>query len=1509
MLATVYVDASQNVRLEQVSLEEGLSQANVSQILQDSDGFLWFGTSQGLNFYDGHSIRIVSGPDNLLEIQAINTLFEDSKNNIWVGSVPNKNFRIRKSDSSIQEFIPPFPKDREVLDSAFMTVAQGTKEQVWMATMRAIFKYDSVSEQLDFVVDFEPTLDNRNLIRAIYEYGEWLLVGTSSGAFAYHVKENRIQSLPFLTLHSKTTVTNRSTDDDRENVKNIHRNNTGDFLFLTVEGLYSISTKTLDTFLDKPIEQLESKVLVTDLNVWQIIEEKNFYWLATHQGLIKLTKNGQLEPVVAYSETRYQSVDNNIIAMIKDNEGNFWFGSRNDGAFKWNPNVENIGFYQKNQNNSRAISDNLVWATKEDNEGNIWVGTKNGLNRIDAQTGDVRQFLINGDIKATVTASTIYDIEVQGDLLWILSSEGITKFDTKSLKRIEVEATEQGKHKLPEYPRDIFFLNEKNMGILNADGLHIYNTETGAVTLNENTNSKGNVLEQFGRMIGGSPNNNDQLYFSMVDRVATYSKSSGTYQTLHSLPPSDTPRTYAEGIYNDGEKTWISYPGFGIYVVDNASGEELKHFTSLDGLPDNSQFQFSPDRRGNLWVTSNSGLIRFNTQTLHFRIYDMNDGLATNEFNGGAALVTKKGELYLGSIKGVMKVDPLALLSQSGKRDLSNHITKISLMSREFPESFSPFVDHKLELSHEDYGLRLSFSALSYSNPKKLKYKYWLEGSSRTKPTITRESDLFLPKLEPGNSIFKVSVVDYETGEESAPASLYLSVNPHPAFSKLAYSLYILFFATISFVIFWQRRKRHIIQVQGHRELKSSEQRLKLALQGSNSGLWDWQSEKDIVYEPRLRKRNNQQGYFLTFEERLQSIHEQEKERYRLAWLEFLGNPENGFEFVYRMAKKDGNWAWFRDLARVTEYDQRGYAQRVTGTFTDISKSKEDDDKIILFSQAFQNTRDMVVITGRQLVVSAANSSLYKMTSFVEDKTIGSPLHFLQSSKSEKKQELDSSQKQSLTDVILSAMNESGHWEGEGYLTRLYRKPLPVLISVNAFSNEQKEERYVFAITDIEEQKNAEQELRKLANYDTLTNLPNRALLMDRITHAVEKSRRNKRRIALFFIDLDRFKQVNDSLGHDVGDQLLVNVAKILKHCTRRNDTVSRLGGDEFVVMLEEIENLEVISRIAQAMQQKMLEPLQLGNNEISVSSSIGISIYPEDGYSADELLKHADIAMYHAKNLGRNNFQYFTDEMNSNARERLIKENEIRTAIRNNEFILHFQPKVCLQSHKIESFELLARWQKSDGSLVPPFEFIPLAEELGLIIEMTEQFIVQALGTLKAWRAIGISTSFALNLSAKHLHHYDLSQFVAKQLKDFDVPASCLEFELTESTIMQNLDGAVALLEHLHGQGVRLSLDDFGTGYTSFQYLKDFPIDALKIDRSFVKDIGKEPKDEAIIDSIITLASKLGIQTIAEGVETQEQAKYLRDRGCPLTQGYLYSKPVPVEQALQLIKKGTIDI
>lgn len=495
---------------------------------------------------------------------------------------------------------------------------------------------------------------------------------------------------------------------------------------------------------------------------------------------------------------------------------------------------------------------------------------------------------------------------------------------------------------------------------------------------------------------------------------------------------------------------------------------------------------------------------------------------------------------------------------------------------------------------------------------------------------------------------------------------------------------------------------------------------------------------------------------------------------------------------------------------------------------------------------------------------------------------------------------------------LFQTLQRQGSFEIEASMYKKNKTEIICDISLSVSRNEDGDiDGYIGYLQDITLQKQTEslleaqtEKLKYLAHHDTLTNLPNRALFKDRLAQSIIRAKRNSEQFALLFIDLDQFKKINDSLGHHVGDEVLIQAAKRINSVLREEDSLARLGGDEFTVILNNIKNIQNISVVAQKIIDAMKEPITIAIHNLYVTSSIGISIYPDDAKNDLNLIKYADAAMYKAKDEGRNNYQFYSSSMTAYAFEHVVMESSLRVAIKEEEFVVYFQPQYDTKIEKLIGMEALVRWNHPSLGLIPPGKFIPIAEETGLIIEIDKLVMKNAMLQFSKWYKQGYNPGLlSLNLAMKQLNQDDFLEYIQNFMSSVNFKSEWLELEVTEGQVMNNPEASIEKLNSIHNMGIQIAIDDFGTGYSSLSYLKKLPLDKLKIDQSFIRDIPEDEDDMAITRAIIALGKSLNLKLIAEGVETQEQRDFLEATGCYYIQGYFYSRPILEDEIEELLK------
>jgi diguanylate cyclase (GGDEF)-like protein/PAS domain S-box-containing protein len=555
-------------------------------------------------------------------------------------------------------------------------------------------------------------------------------------------------------------------------------------------------------------------------------------------------------------------------------------------------------------------------------------------------------------------------------------------------------------------------------------------------------------------------------------------------------------------------------------------------------------------------------------------------------------------------------------------------------------------------------------------------------------------------------------------------------------------------------------------------------------------------------------------------------------------------------------------------------------------------------EELRLYANAFDSSGEPMLITDRANRIINVNPAFTAQTGYSLDDVRGQDPRLLSSGNTP----------QSVYQEMWNSLQDSGYWQGELSDRKKTGEVYPKWASISAIRDDNQDTLfYIASFSDISERKANEARIDYLAHHDALTGLINRYNLENRLSQALLSAQRDGHRVAVMFIDMDRFKTINDTLGHHVGDQLLIEVARRLKASVRESDIVARLGGDEFVVALTALTDNMDAAPVAEKILRALGQPYAIDGSELHSSPSIGIAVFPVDGGDGEALMKNADTAMYHAKERGRNNIQFFTAELNSAASERLTLENDLRQALRDGGLHLEYQPQVRASDYGVFGVEALARWRHPVLGDIPPLKFIPVAEESGLIEALGGWVLDEACRQLADWRAAGIDhIRVAVNLSAQQLRSPHLVRSVSGILRRHGLKGPDLELEITESVAMENMDRAISQLRGLRDIGIQLAIDDFGTGYSSLAYLKRLPIHILKLDRTFVRDIETDESDAEISAATLALAHNLGLQVIAEGVETEAQRDFLIRHQCDYLQGFLFGKPVPADAVSQLFRVAT---
>ncbi|MGI2183501.1 EAL domain-containing protein [Shewanella oncorhynchi] len=1463
--------ASTQLKFEHIRSEDGLTQNTITSLFMDNAGMLWIGTQDGLHAYNGHSFNIFphspNDPRSISE-SYVSDIIQDSEGNIWVSTFSQGVNRLDLSTGTFEHF-----GQEQGLTDPRTTKLSVVGNTLWIGTKAGLFSLSTKTKritQVNLGNSVQPHITSLANVEDTY-----LLAGTQdSGTFA--VSANTITRLNVpqnLTAHQIRA----------------HSANAITFALGGQLWHYNLASQ-------------QGEILwQTDDNVPYIkdfiqTEQGDFWVVGPEAGLIQLERNDKAFTATyhRYDPKRTNSIsENNILSLLQDPFGNLWLGASYSGLDKINTRRQYFQhIYESTPNLSQQSNNIRTLFRSQDNA--LWIGTEGaGLKRMlaNGKYEHYTELFANAlGMHQRNLNLILRDIDQdKNGVLWFATNYGLGRLALDGhFQLLKVtERTDQGSE--TNYIRSLDIDEQGRLWVATTNALYRKAIDTDEFTFISLAHIDNFYPAQNQFLILRT--HKDTLWIGTLDGLLKLDMKTGTGKSyFHQSSDKNSlinNRVRDILVTKSGEVWFATHGGIG-KLPSQETDAGFSHYTRNQGLPSDTIYALLEDQEHNIWFSSNAGIGKLNPKTNRVIIFNEQEGLQALEFNGGVKLEDSDGDLWFGGINGINRFNPKSIPDQ--RPDVKVALTGYSIAGKGhtiLDLSHPP----SIVMDYSDQLISFEVTSLDFSYTGKNRFSYFLEGFDNEWHELPTGNEITFTNINPGHYQLHVRHgLQYNTQGDYA-----LSVDLHvqaPFYrTQFAYALYsLLSLWLLAWIIIWRKRKRQQ-QREFETSIRASEERLKLALWASGDGMWDWNIPENRVYRTNM---DSSVPHWNSSNIAHESMHSEDRERFKFELNEHLQGRSPFFEAEYRVERSPGNWVWILDRGKVVEKDSLDNPIRMTGTNRNITSRKLIENELVLSSQVLNSMNEAVVVGGLNYRIRSVNPAFCAITGYTERQI--TDRHFIHLAFSRQQRELFNTIEQQLL--------RHKHWVGELWIRNKQRQAILVWLEINQVIDIKGETSHFVAVfTDITERKKAEEDLRFLASFDTLTGLPNRTLFQDRLNHAITQAHRANNIVALLFLDLDRFKHINDSMGHHVGDLLLKAVARRLQNAVRDGDTVARLGGDEFTIILEGVAKTKAATLISEKVLRAFQTPFLLDDKTLTISTSIGISLYPNDADNADSLIKFADTAMYHAKSSGRNNFQFYTSKLNEIATRHVQLESGLKEAIQRKELSLVYQPKFCLRDGSLTGLEALLRWYHTELGPISPVEFIPLAEETGIITQIGHWVINHACQQLAEWNSLGFNgITIAVNLSARQLKA-DIISTIEVALAVSGLPAQSLELELTESMIMGNPQESVSILSKLKALGLTIAVDDFGTGYSSLSYLKRFPIDTLKIDREFVRDITNDPDDAAITSAIIALAHSLELNVVAEGVETQEQLNFLAMQGCDQVQGFLLSKPLNAEDCLTLLK------
>jgi len=1369
---------------------DGLSQDTVTAIVEDQEGYVWIGTINGLNRFDGNEFKQFYADDseNSLPSSFIRNLLIDDNGVLLVGTEKGLVQFDKETESFTKNSI-----STQIGEQAIWSISKQNGE-VFVGLNGKFISYNNENLKIKYTFANNTIKEIKKVIKFEGNYYIRNYEGVITEIFKNKIKQITDNSNDIGIINNKIIVIKSDGVYTFTNIGSFEKKSNLNIKSLSINGAKAIALKGNELFHIRFKDHVIKTKKIGTLNIEDeklktaFIKEVNgnIYISNYNDGFIKITK------------------EKNYINKIANATGSIWSMAKNSSSIYIINDESKVFNYDNNFILKEIIHTKIPHGPKSmlATDENIYIGSSAGLFSIDIKDKTEHQLLNENIFSIKRFGKRFYVSTFHGDI-YILNLDG------EIIDLIETRTN---------YPVYDTLLVEETLWIASQSGLIEY--KKNKLTNIYNEDFVFNII-----------NVNDSIYFGTRNAVLSLNLKNNKNLKINSVLDRNKIIYSLSKINN---------------IVLAASNREI----NIIDLKSNNNFTLNID---------NGSLEDYNSQS--------------------SLIVNNK--VLLGSNDGVGVIEPLEIIRQIKGKNKNNIILQELLLFNSPVKIGSTILATSLDstksikLKYSEYPFTIKFNILGETN-RNFEFFYYLENLEKTWLSTKGNNTVTYTNLSAGEYTFKLYAKNRLTGSKTDVRYIKIVITPPWWLSSTAITIYASLIILIIFLIIRSTIRRRQIQQQ----IAQSEERLKLSLWGSGDEMWDWDIESGKIYRSNIWGSLDfpQDGRRSGNADEESNIHPLDRDRVTKALNDHFNAVTDHFEIAYRVKARNQEWIWILDRAKIVERDQKDKPLRMTGTIKDINNIKQAEEQLRLFARAIENISEGMFILNEKYQFVEVNDACCELTASTREKFTHETLNFTR-------------YPASYSEQIRTLLKQQGRWSGEVEASKGKDDFFLMELTIDAIYNEQGEtSHYVAVFSDITRRKQQEEELRKLTNNDLLTGLPNRSSLQVTLSNLVKKDIHH----TLMVLDLDNFKRINDSLGHQIGDDLLIGVAERITQTIPKHASLYRLGGDEFALLVDQYSDIGSCATIATQVINCLKPAFTLNNDPLVLGISIGIVLYPEDEQNEQALLRKADIAMYHAKSAGGSRYQFYSESLNQNALRQLEIENLIRLALKDDLFVVYYQPQIDVKKDRLTGMEALVRINHPKLGLIGPNEFIPLAEENGLIVEIGDVVLRKACFAAQKWLELGLFNGrVAVNLSSRQFALPDLQQRIESILRLTKLPAKHLELEITEGTVIKNPEQAIKVMQQLAKMGVSLALDDFGTGYSSLSYLKRFPINCLKIDKTFMDDIDKSDRDLKMVDSIITIAHNMGLSVVGEGVEQTAQLNILKALNCEEVQGYIYSKPI----------------